>query len=332
MEAPEVLRGQRDTQHREGDETAQPDNERGQRHVPDRKHPVIIIARLDATTLDRLTDRVVDAIAVALAHDETVPVAALQLLLRRYSVDGRADVAEPLGRTLARELDRDTPPGCGEDAEEWMVLFSEAAAVSDDPRLPSAAASLVPLVRVRWSVDSPSGTDVAMHAVDACLRSSNVPDVRERVAEAIDALERIVAGSYRPGRGVAHEIGAALFVPGELSDHVRSASALLTAYMLTGRLPYAMLADELVQTVLKTRETPSGAAYAAIQCELVRVICRLAALHRDDEYQRTAVLPADTDYAADARRMLAALEPASAGPGFDSARFGLALAEYLTVR
>ena len=333
LKAMEVLRGRRRTDEREGDEAAEPDNERGQRHIPDRKHAVIIIAGLDATTLDRLTDRVVDAIGVALARDETVPAAALQLLLRRYSDAARADVAESLGDALAKELDRQTARGRDDDPEEWMVLLSEAATVSDDPRLVSAAAALMPAVRQRWLSVPLDEVHVVMHAVDACLRSVNVPEARDRAAEAIDALEQVVARSYRPGQGMSHEIAGGAVVRGGLPDHVRPGSALLTAYMLTGRLPYAMLADELMQTVLKTPEMQNGSdAVFTLRCELVRVFCRLAALHRDDEYRRTAVLAVDTDYAADARRQLLALEPLVPHPGFGAAPFGLALAEWLKVR
>ena len=126
----------------------------------------------------------------------------------------------------------------------------------------------------------------------------------------------------------------AMFVRGGLSDHVRSASALLTAYMLTARLPYAMLADELMQSVLRTPpDEPEGREVPfALNCELARVLCRLAALHHDEEYRRKAVLPVDEDYAADAAHTLAALASSVRERGVEAAPFGLALAEWLKVR
>ena len=62
------------------------------------------------------------------------------------------------------------------------------------------------------------------------------------VPPAIDELERIVGGAYRARRG--RSLGGAA-----RSTHRRSrvASALLTAFELTGRLPYSMLAEELMQ-------------------------------------------------------------------------------------
>ena len=290
-------------------------------------------AELDATTLDWVTDRILDA----LARGERVASAALQFLLHHFSATAREDMVEPLGAALAREVDHQAQHGRDDDREGWVVVFSEAAAVSDDPRLPRAAADLLDGLRARWS--SPGGNavnavDQVMRAVEACLLSVNVPEARELAAEAIDALERVVAGAYRPGQGVSHEMAKAMFVRGGLSDHVRSASALLTAYMLTARLPYAMLADELIQSVLRTPpDEPEGREVPfALNCELARVLCRLAALHHDEEYRRRAVLPVDEDYAADAARTLTALASSVRERGVDAAPFGLALAEWLDLQ
>ena len=278
-------------------------------------------------TLDWLTERILDA----LASDERVGAAALQFLLRRYSIEAREELTEPLGSALARELDRQAGEGCPDNPEGWMAVFSEAAAVSEDPRLPRAAAHLLGGARTRWSSREPAAVDEVMRSAEACLLCVNLPDARALAAEAVDALERVVAGAYRPGQGVSHETGRATFVRGSLSDHVSSASALLTAYSLTARLPYAMLADELMQSVLRAPpEEPDGHdARLTLNCELARVFCRLATLHRDDEYRRTAVLPVDEDYAADAGRTLAALVPSVRERGGEAAPFGLALAEWL---
>jgi hypothetical protein len=303
-------------------------------------------AKLDETTLDWLTDRVVDAIGAALTRDEMIAAGALQLLLRRYSSGARADLAEPLGAALARELDRQAQHGCDDDCEGWIALFSEAAAVSDDPRLPRAAVGLLDGLRSRWSglvknTENPANpanlveaVDQVMHSVEGCLLAANLPEARELAAEAIDALERVVAGAYRPGQGVSHRIAKTIFVRGGLSDHVRSASTLLTAYALTARLPYAMLADELMQSVLRTPPLePDGCDVSfALKCELARVLCRLAALHRDEEYRRTAVVAVNEDYSVDAEHTLAAVVSSVHERGVEAAPFGLALTEWLKVR
>jgi hypothetical protein len=282
------------------------------------------------STLDWLTDRILDA----LACDAPVGAAALQFLLRRYSIEACEELTEPLGSALARELDRQARAGCSEDCETWMAVFSEAAAISDDPRLPRAAAVLLDGARARWSNREPGAVDGIMRSVEACLLCVNLPEARDLAAEAVDALERVVAGAYRPGQGVSHETAQRTYVRGGLADHVCSASALLTAYSLTARLPYAMLADELMQSVLRTPpDEPDGCdAPVMLNCELARVYCRLAALHRDDEYRRTAVLPVDEDYAEDARRTLTALAPSVREWGVEAAPFGLALAEWLNLQ
>jgi hypothetical protein len=279
-----------------------------------------------------------------LARGERVPPEALLFLLRRFSAaDGAdgADVAEPLGAALARELDLQAQNGPEADSADWLTVFSEAASISDDSRLPRAAADL--LMRVRRSWGSPSGgpirlkpdptihdvpVDRVMRAVEACLVSVNIPEARELVPEAIDALERVIAGAYRPGQGMSHQVAGSSSVRGGVSDQVRSASTLLTAYMLTARLPYAMLADELMQRVIHSPPEEREGPFA-LTCDVARVFCRLAALHHDDEYRRGAVLAVDTDYVQEATRTLEGLESSVRERGVEAAPFGLALAEWL---
>jgi hypothetical protein len=278
---------------------------------------------LDSATLDAVTDRVVAVVD----RGERPGSAALLFLLRRYSSGARDDVAELLGAALAREIAAGDDHAAA-DPEAWLALFAEAAAVSDDLRLAEAGTRLVPVVKDRWrAVD----VDALMRSIEACLLAVNLPEARSLAAEAIDALERAVAGAYRPGAGVSHQVSAVPFVRGGLADHVHAASTLLTAHSLSSRLPYAMLADELMQSVLRV---PVGGPQPAlrIRCEWARVCCRLAALHRDPEYQRTAVLAVDADYAKEAARTLVEL----AGPALenvtDASPFGLALAEWLDLQ
>lgn len=262
----------------------------------------------------------------ALERDENVPPAALQLLLKRFSATGRHDLAEHLGAALAREVDRKAPRSADGECD-WLILFSEATVLSDDARLRDAVIELLPRVRIGWSKGNVAA---AMRAVEACLVSVNVAGVRALAADAVDALERIVSGAYRPGEGMAHEAGATPFVRGGIDDHVCAASALLTAHALTGRLPYAMLADELMQGAVRVRSEQD--VPFALDCETARVFCRLALLHRDEEYRRTAILAVGTDYAEEATRMLTRLEPRARARGVESAPFGLALAEWLNLQ
>ena len=60
------------------------------------------------------------------------------------------------------------------------------------------------------------------------------------------------------------------------------------------------------------------------------MLCRLAALHADEQYRGAAVLAAGADYHRDAERMLAAQSARALGGTLDeAAAYGLALGEWL---
>jgi uncharacterized protein YyaL (SSP411 family) len=141
-----------------------------------------------------------------------------------------------------------------------------------------------------------------MRTIDACLATSGVPaiDARESTAAAIDELERIVCSVYTPGERIAHLLTNPEASDGDLDDHVASAAGLLTAYAVTGRLPYSMLAEELIESA---RPLLTPGPFAA-RCESARVMCRLAALHVDESYRAAAVVVPERDYRGDARRLL----------------------------
>lgn len=264
----------------------------------------------------------------ACAREESIDPRALQLLLRRLSATGRPDLAVPLGDALARALDRIANESPDEDGDRWLAVFSEAASMSDDARLGRAACALLTQMRSQWSRDV---VDRAMRSIDASLSALGVAGSPGLAAAAVDALERVVAGAYRPGEGMAHEIGAPRFAGGDLADHVSSASALLAAYALTDRLPYAMLADELMQYTIRCADRYSGASFAD-RCDEARVFCRLGMLHRNDDYRESAVMSAGLDYVSEAARRLALLEPLVEARGVAAAPFGLALAEWLNLQ
>jgi uncharacterized protein YyaL (SSP411 family) len=157
------------------------------------------------------------------------------------------------------------------------------------------------------------------------------------LAAAIDELERLIANAYRPGTGIAHELehhdG-----PRSLADQIAAASALLTAFERTGRLPYSMLAEELVQFARRTLwDDRDGGFHGAagspkpfdLNCAAVRVCCRLAVLHATDEYRTAAVVARDTDYRADAALMLRWLAAETPAHPMLRGAYGLALSEWL---
>jgi len=239
---------------------------------------------------------------------------ALVFLLRQFAATDRDAIRDRLGEALTDALAQHTGDAAPAQRAAWLLLFREAAALSSDERLAAAAVGLTDSLRRDWR--SRASVADAMYAVDACLRAADVGGDRAGalIAATIDELERIVGESYEPGEGI-----------GDYADHIRAAAALITAYDVTGRLPYAMLAEELMQA--STRMS-AGRGFA-IECEAARVFCRLAALHDDEDYRAAAVIAPDANYRADASRMLTALSRRARAEG--APIYGLALSELLDV-
>jgi hypothetical protein len=277
---------------------------------------------LDRATIDALTDSLLGAMA-----EESAGPAAMLFLLRRYTGGLRPDIAGPLGIAFAREIDR-LSPECAVDPETWLMLFTESAAASDDPRLVRAAGQLLPVVRRRWGADE---VDAAARSLEASLHAADLPDGRKMAADAVDALERVVAGAYRAGAGVSHRLSDAAGARGAVSDHVCLSSALLAAHSVTARLPYPMLADELLCTLPLSAIDEADEPFD-IRCKLAQVCCRLAVLHRDPQYQQSAVLAEGIDYASRAERTLTMLAETTAPQRESAAHFGLALAAWLDLQ
>jgi len=295
-------------------------------------------AAFDRDAIEWLTDRSLDA----LRREESIDPHALTLLLRRYAGTARADIADALGLGLARALDdsRRAPP---ERTAEWLSVFIEASAMSDDERVRQAAADLVSTLRAQWSDTRP--VEQLARSVDARLVARDLVDPSVIVPEAIDQLETVIAGVYRPGAGIAESLGRPDAGRGRLVDQVCTASALLTAFVATGRLPYAMLAEELMQfarrallaeddglffdrPLVDDREAARTKPFA-VNCEAARLFCRLAELHDAKAYSEAAVLAPGADYRRDATRTLASLESSYREHGAAGAIYALALTECL---
>jgi len=239
---------------------------------------------------------------------------ALVFLLRQFAATDREAIRDLLGEALTDALAQHTGDAAPSRRAAWLLLFREASALSSDERLPAAAVGLADSLRRDWR--SRASVADAMYAVDAYLRAADVDaeHTGTHIAAAIDELERIVGDAYEPGEGI-----------GDYADHVRAAAALITAYDLTGRLPYAMLAEELMQG---STHVSDGRDFAT-ECEAARAFVRLAAVHDDDGYRAAAVIAPNADYRADASRMLEALAPRARGE--DAPIYGLALSELLAV-
>jgi hypothetical protein len=266
---------------------------------------------------DDIVARIEADIVGALGRGDAPEPQALLFLLRRYAASDRPDLAEPVGHGLAVALTRYDRSAHTIDRAAWLRLFVDAARVSDDERLRPAIEALVETLSAEW----PTHSDVerAGAAIDACLYAAEGPLAPTVVQKAIDELERIAAAAYAPGAELR-----------SVGPYVRFASALLTAFTITARIPYAMLAEEVAQALRRRHWDEAARLFGApldVNCEAVRVLRRLAALHGNAEYRTAAVVAPDADYARDADIVLDSLSLRLADEPFPLAAFGLALTE-----
>lgn len=184
--------------------------------------------------------------------------------------------------------------------------------------LVAARAEPDPCARMHWLHVL---ADAAAISDDERLRDG----VSRALPEAVDALEMLVRRSYEPGDGLC-SLGC--------GAQLRCGSALLAAFDLSGRLPYAMLAEELLQHARRcwwSDETGAYDADFAANCAALRVLCRLAGLHADPDYRAAAVIAPGSSYAEDARRVAAALFERSGEHPHDAGDFGGALLEWFAL-
>jgi hypothetical protein len=289
---------------------------------------------------DAAISGLVDAIIAALARGDGVDPVTLTFLVRCYATADRTDIQPALEPALAQALEDHARARTVVERAAWLVLFSDALAVSTDDRLAAAAAGLADALRREWG----RSFDIAMAArsIDACLHASRSVEVSALVADAIDELERLVGAAYRPGEGLAPRGDPRSGAGGGLADHVALSSALLTGYAVSRRLPYSMLAEELMQFARRTLWNQRSGSFEdekldqaetfRLNCDAARVLCGLAALHADEDYRGAAVIRSDATYAGDAARILNAEESLARTTAAFGAAYGLALQDWLGLR
>ena len=150
-------------------------------------------------------------------------------------------------------------------------------------------------------------SDANAITASAMLQAARIFDDEALGKRAIDALERVLLASYKPGAGVAH---SATGVRGLLTDHVAMATALLDAWEATGNIVYRMMAEELMHFALRTMwdaerggffdravadNDPPGVPPCrplkpfVLNCEAAIVLRRLAEAVNDPAFGRQAV-------------------------------------------
>ena len=178
--------------------------------------------------LDTLASVVLDAV-VRDTDGTAVTPAALTFLLHEYRATDRPDLGDGLGQALAVALDRYATDVTVVERAGWLTLFVETLAIADDERLRAAVEDLLWQLRSAWSVTTQ--VDEGAISVDACLRAAFAINPEELIPAAVDELERIVGGAYRPGEGVAHTLHARAPIRGALNAQVHSASEIGRAHV-----------------------------------------------------------------------------------------------------
>jgi uncharacterized protein YyaL (SSP411 family) len=144
--------------------------------------------------------------------------------------------------------------------------------------------------------------------VSAFLRAAALFDDASLRDFALKSLETVILPGYAPGRGVAHSTNKE--VTGLLTDQIRVASALIWAHASTDRLPYSMLAAELMQFAIRTMWDAESGSFRDrgsadpradigllrepvrpfdINCQAASVLERLAAMTGETGYHDRAV-------------------------------------------
>jgi hypothetical protein len=263
------------------------------------------------------------------ARGEPLGPLALTFLVRRYAATG----AEELRGALERGLTTGLEGLASENRNKagWIQTLCEAAAVADDERIGDGVMRAARGLCAGWP--SRGAIVDAMRDVDACLTAALVLDERGRdvAGAAVDELERVMCIAYHPGEMLPRSLQNPEEPDGGIEEHVAAASALLTAHDLTARLPYSMLAEELIQAVRRPggpHETGQAEGLnCAGRCALARVLGRLARLHDDDDYRRAAVIARSCDYRAEAKAELDAIAALPGASTEDAAMFGVAMDE-----
>jgi hypothetical protein len=275
-----------------------------------------------------VVEAVTDSVLLALSRHEAVPPAALELLVVRYAETGRDDLRDGLEGALALAVERAQTEHEGARRPDWLTLFLEASRLSEDERVRDVSAALADDLQRAWETEHPVAW--TMRSIEACLKFG----CRQ---PAIDELERVIGRAYKPGSGLARSPSDPSGPRGSLADQMSTASALIAAYAITDRLPYGMLAEELVQFSRRTWWDQQHAAWGpepgapALElflnaCDASRVLHRLALLHQQADYRQAAIV-AECDYAGEAEQALAALASQYRDHGARAAPYALAILE-----
>jgi uncharacterized protein YyaL (SSP411 family) len=163
--------------------------------------------------------------------------------------------------------------------------------------------------RVTPHVDRTHYADSNAEMVSTYLRAAEIMGEQRLREFAVRSLERTVLNTYQPGAGIAHVSAPDPDIRGLLADQVSIADALLRAQVVTGRLPYSMLAAELMESAIRSMWDDDHGAFRdrgdgdqegvcgllgrpfspfALNCDSARVLSRLAIVTGRNSYRERA--------------------------------------------
>ena len=239
------------------------------------------------------------------------------------------DNAAVLALLLDAAMQLDSEP-CRERAAD-LVRWVKQVLAPLEPLAPldnDAGGFFNSVAAVSQVVDRAKYADRNADMIAGFLRASALFDDPWLRDFALKSLETVVVPGYVPGQGVAH----APDVRGLLTDQVRMTAALIWTHLVTGQLPYSMLAAEVMQFAIRTmwdetascfrdRVEPDAPVWPfALNCEAACVLDRLATMTGDAAYHDRAVA------------ILATLAPEYRRHGIFAAPYALAIREVVERR
>ena len=107
-----------------------------------------------------ILDKIAGQVLAAMAREEPLSPAMVLVLIRSYMTTGREEVAAGLSAALTAALEHRPSGTLSDDRPAWLLVFLEAANVSDDERVDEEAAALTAALRSEWPARSPSNVVV----------------------------------------------------------------------------------------------------------------------------------------------------------------------------
>lgn len=167
------------------------------------------------------------------------------------------------GEVVAATSDRDEPQGVMRAG--MLRNLAVGWVFAGEPRYRDAARRMLGSLasRLGRTGDRAVFADRQAYVIEAVLEASLAVDDSVAPAHALGALDTLLHGAYKRGRGVRHVVGGR-GVPGALlQDQVHVAGACLAGYGATGEERYLGVAEDLAMILARDFADPRGGYFDA---------------------------------------------------------------------